>query len=113
MIRSIVAGTLWAVLGAFPLAALVALCYRFPIPFSGYESGSAAVLSALFGVVFYGSMGGFVVLAVLVAAAGAVGHWLAGQNKRKRRWLIPALGLGCAFAAVMTLAVLDKIVGAW
>jgi hypothetical protein len=113
MIRSILAGTLWAVVGAFPLAALVALCYRFPIPFSGYESGPAAVLSALFGVVFYGTMGGFVVLAGLGAASGGIAHWLAGQNKARLRWLVPAAGLTCAFVAIMILAVLDKIVGAW
>jgi hypothetical protein len=71
------------------------------------------MLSAIFGVVFYGAMGGFVVLAVLGAASGAAGHWLAGHKSGRIRWLIPALALAGAFAAVMTLAVLDKIVGPW
>jgi hypothetical protein len=40
-------GAVAACAGAFPAAAAVALVYRFPIPFRGYESGLDAVGSAL------------------------------------------------------------------
>ena len=56
---------------------------------------------------------GYIVLAALGAACGAVAHWLAGQEAERRRWHVRGLALACAFAAVMTLAVLDKFVGAW
>lgn len=111
--RSIATGIAWAVLGAFPVAALVALCYRFPIPFSGYESGPMAVPRSLFAVVFYGLIGGFVVLVALGAAAGTAAHLLAGPDARRERQLTLTLALAGDFVAMMTLAVLDKIIGPW
>ncbi len=95
------------------MAAIVALCFRFPIPFSGYESGPSAVLRSLFAVAFYGMLGGFVVLAALGAAAGAVASWLAGHDDRRRRQLTFIFALAADFVSVMILAVLDKIVGPW
>ena len=49
-LRSAGLGCLLAVLGAFPVAALVALVFRFPIPFTGYCSGPGAVLSSFVAV---------------------------------------------------------------
>jgi hypothetical protein len=112
--RAVVMGILWALLGVFPVAALVALCFRFPIPFAGYESGPSAMLRSLLAVLFYGVVvGGFPVIAALGAASGAVAHRLAGPDVRKRRWLTVGLTLGADFVAVMALAVLDKIIGPW
>jgi len=113
MWRSIKTGIAWALLGVFPLAALAALCYRFPIPFSGYESGPMAVPRTLIAVVFYGLFGGFVVLAALGAAAGAAANLLARQDARLERRLVLAFALAGDLVAVLILAVLDKIIGKW
>jgi hypothetical protein len=113
MWRAVVTGIVWALFWVFPVAALVALCFRFPIPFSGYESGPSAVLRSLFAVLFFGVLGGFLVIAALGAASGALAHRLAGPDVRKWRWLAVGLALGGDFVAVMTLAVLDKIIGPW
>jgi hypothetical protein len=42
------AGATVAIAASFPLAALVALVFRFPIPFGSYMSGPDAVVPALF-----------------------------------------------------------------
>ncbi len=113
MWRSIKSGIAWALLGVFPLAALAALCYRFPIPFSGYESGPMAVPHSLMAVVFYGLFGGFVVLAALGAAAGAAANLLARQDAPLERRLVRAFALAADLVAVLILAFLDKIIGKW
>jgi hypothetical protein len=113
MWRSILTGIVWALLGAFPLAALVALCYRFPIPFSGYESGLMAVPLSLLAVAFYELFGGFVVLAALGAAAGIAANLLANGDARRERWLTLTFALAGDLVAVILLAVLDKIIGNW
>jgi hypothetical protein len=113
MWRSILSGIVWALLGAFPSAALVALCYRFPIPFSGYESGLTAVPRTLLAVAFYEVFGGFVVLAALGTAAGIAANLLARRDARRERWLTLTFALAGGLVAVMVLAVLDKIIGQW
>ena len=113
MWRSIKTGIAWALLSVFPLAALTALFYRFPIPFSGYESGPMAVPRSLLAVVFYVLLGGFVVLAALGAVAGTAANVLARQDARRERRLILAFALAGDWVVVMVLAVLDKIVGKW
>jgi hypothetical protein len=113
MWRSIKTGIAWAFLGVFPLAALAALCYRFPIPFAGYESGLMAVPRSLFAVVFYGLFGGFVVLAAIGAAAGTAANLLARHDARRERVLTLAFALAGDLAVVMILAVLDKMIGKW
>src|SRR5690348_3119967 len=65
-------GALSAVVGAFPVAALVAFVYRFPIPFTGYANGFKAVVPALFAAAVYGAMGGFFVVAILGTLAGVL-----------------------------------------
>jgi hypothetical protein len=113
MLRWAVVGMLLAVLAVFPLAALVALCYRFPIPLSGYESGPNAALRSVAAVIFYGFVGGFIVVALLGAASGASAHRLAGSDNTKKLWLTLALVLVGDLLAVMLLAVLDKFIGNW
>jgi len=43
-----------------------------------------------------GLTGGFIVLAALSAACGALAHRLAGQKTERRRWLVQALPLATA-----------------
>jgi len=113
MRRLIRLGITWAHLGLFPFAALVALCYQFPIPFSGYEGGLMAVPRSLFAVLFYEVFGGFVVLTTLGVAAGIAANVLAGPDARRQRWLTLTFALVGDFLAAMILAVLDKIAGKW
>jgi hypothetical protein len=61
---------LFGALFMFPAAALVALVYRFPVPFGGFVSGPAGAWSAMLATLFYGLVGGFVVVPVLAALGG-------------------------------------------
>jgi len=109
MLRSVLIGVLSAIAGSFLVAPLLALVYRFPIPFSGMESGPSAMARSLFAVAFYGVMGGFVILGVLGAVAGAIASKMAGADRR-RAWRLAALfGLAADFAAACALYVADLI----
>jgi hypothetical protein len=106
-------GALSAMLLAFPLAALCAIVYRFPVPLAGYLSGIFAVPYVLVGVVFYGILGGFPLLAAAGALAGWAAHQSAQNDPRTVRRLALALGALAALAGVTLLAVLDKLIGPW
>jgi hypothetical protein len=101
------------VLGAFPAAALVALCYRFPIPLGGYQSGPQAMLLSVVAVIVYGLLGGFVLLAALGAAGGALAHRLAGASPRTVVRLTIGFAAAIDLVAVLALATLDKFIGPW
>lgn len=106
-------GALWAVVLAFPLAAICALVFRFPLPFGGYASGPAAMPRALVAVVFYGVLGGFPTLMVAGALGGAAAYALRQPVvARIRRLTVVFAGL-IALLGVVLLAVLDKLIGAW
>jgi hypothetical protein len=109
-------GALAATIGAFPIAAQVGLIYRFPVPFAGYESGLNAVVRILFAVVFYGVLGGFLVVSVLGALAGLLGQQIAqakGANRQRSIYLTVGLALAADLPPILLLAVLDKIIGPW
>ena len=111
---SVPLGGLLAVLGAFPVAVLVALVYRFPIPFVGYCSGPEAILPSFYAVAMYGVfLGGFIPLAVLGALGGAIAYWSDGQNGKGSLRITLALALLVDLLGTLTLAVLDKIIGPW
>jgi hypothetical protein len=109
MSRCIWIGVLSAIAGAFLVAPLLALVYKFPIPFSGMESGPAAAIRSLFAVAFYGTFGGFVVLGVLGAVGGVIASKLAGADRGRARKLAVAFGLGADLAAACALYVADLI----
>lgn len=106
-------GALVSVVATYPVAALFALVYRFPVPFGGYVSGPQGALLSAIGVTFYGALfGGFAVQAALGAVAGAM--WSrapAAGGGASRRWLLP--GLAASVPGVALLSVLDKIIGPW
>src|SRR5258706_10137538 len=52
VLRAALLGAFLTIGLAFPSAALLALAYRFPVPFAGYESGMAAVPHAILAVAF-------------------------------------------------------------
>ncbi len=110
---NILRGILWAILFAFPLAALSALIFRFPVPFSGYESGVSAVPRALMAVAFYGVLGGFVVLAIVGALSGVLANTLSASKPDNAPRLTVIFAAAGSAVAVMVMAVLDKIIGPW
>jgi hypothetical protein len=110
--KAILTGIVAALVGVFPLAALVAHCFRFPIPFAGYESGASAALRSLFAVLFYGMLGGFLRIAALGAIASAVALRVSAADLKNARRLTIGLALAADFAIVLVVAVLDKIVDA-
>lgn len=112
-LRSAGLGSLLAVLGAFPVAALVALAFRFPIPFTGYGSGLGAVLPSFVAVLIYGCIGGFPLLAVLGGVGGVVAFLIGRPDGKKTFRLTLALAVLVDFLATLTLAVLDTIIGPW
>jgi hypothetical protein len=66
-------GAIAAVLLAFPAAALMALCYQFPVPFAGQLSGLEGAAMSLWAVFFYGVfLMGFIPLAIVGALVGVL-----------------------------------------
>ena len=110
---AIIWGAVSATVLAFPLAALCAIVYRFPVPFAGYASGIDDVPYVLMGVLFYGLLGGFPVLAAAGVLAGWAAHHTGQPDPRAVRRLALTFGGVSASLAVVLLAVLDKLIGPW
>ncbi|MGE5519003.1 MAG: hypothetical protein ACM3VS_03675 [Candidatus Dadabacteria bacterium] len=103
----------WTWLLCFPLAAIVAFVYRFPIPFSEYESGISAVPKALGAVIFYTIMGGFIVIPILGWVAYLLGNQMGNaDDKEQRKWQF-IFSLVFALSSIILMSVLDKIIGPW
>jgi hypothetical protein len=96
-----------------PFAAICAVVYRFPVPFGGYVSGARQVPLALLAVAFYSALGGLPVMLGLGALGGWVAHALAAPDMRRVKRLALAFGTAASAAAVLLLAVLDKLIGDW
>jgi hypothetical protein len=111
--RSLMEGCIAALIALFPVTALLAVLYRFPILFVGYASGLSAVFPSLIAIIFYGLFGAFPVAAALGAFGGAVAFKLAGSNQRKRWILLSIFSVVSALIVSGTLSVLDKIIGPW
>ncbi len=110
---AVLPGAFWAVVLAFPFAAICTLIYRFPVPFGGYASGPAASLRALAAVLFYGILGGFPVLLVVGALGGAAAYALGRPEVGRIRRLTLAFSGLSALLGVGLLAILDKLIGPW
>ena len=102
-----------AIAFSFPLAGLCALLYRFPVPFAGYQSGVDWILIAMFASVFYGLLGGFVVLALGGYIGGLVAISLGKGNDRRTHRFVLVGSTIVALLGVFTLAILDKLIGPW
>jgi len=112
--KSALAGATWSVISTFPIAAVTALLYRFPVPFVGYLSGIKAVVPALFAVLFYGvPLGGLVLLGVLGALGGFISAMTFRADRRRCQFVTRAWALIVSAMGILTLAVLDKIIGPW
>lgn len=98
--RPLVRDAVYAVLFMFPAAAIVTLVYRFRIPMGGYAQGPAGVWDAMLATVFYGLVGGFVVVPLVAAIAS---HLLRRGQPRNpsRRGAIAAVGAALLYALVI------------
>ena len=109
--RSIWTGAIWSILSAFPITALIALFFRFPVPFAGIDGGITHVIPAIFGLLFYGiAMGGFVLLGLCGALAGLVSR-IAASSPMGQRHLQRWLSVGATATLLFILATLDWYIG--
>jgi hypothetical protein len=113
VVRAALLGALLTIGLAFPSAALLALVYRFPVPFAGYESGLAAVPHALLAVALYGVLGGFAALGIAGSVAGVLIQQSAARSGRRPFPLMCGVAAAIAFVAALSLSVLDKVIGPW
>lgn len=112
MNKDVLRGALVAFIASLPIAILFEVFYRFPIPFGGYVHGIQYLHLVLFAWVFYGILGGFVVLLIGGALLGRIiGKMIADPDEKK---IIITIGsIIFATCAVALLSVLDKIIGPW
>jgi hypothetical protein len=106
-------GACWAVVFALPIAVLCALIFRFPVPFAGYMSGPSAIKGVIIAVFFYGILGGFPLLVAVGALGGYAAYRVAQPDRKRVNRLALAFGALTAFAGVLFLAILDKLIGPW
>jgi hypothetical protein len=107
-------GAIVGIVSTIPLVILCALVFRFPVPFAGYLSGPAAIFPALIGLFFYGVLfGGFIVQAILGGIGGLLAEHFASTDKHDIKRLCNLLSTIGASFGVLTLALLDKIIGPW
>jgi len=107
-------GPLTSIVATFPLAALCAFVFRFPVPFMGYMSGADAVGPALWAVVFYGVLfGGFVVQGLLGWLGGLAAERWGAPDRLSVARLTMCLGIMASAIGVFTLSILDKFIGPW
>ncbi len=113
MLRLVIAGALWSLVSTFPVTALLALFFRFPVPFAGIDGGPSQVIPAMFALLFYGVlMGGFFLVGFCGGLAGAVA-WLLASTSGHRRGLQRCLSIAVTFVLLFVLATLDWYIGPW
>ncbi len=112
--RATLRGAWIAVIAALPIAALLGLLFRFPVPFGTIEGGIVHVIPSLFAVVFYGVfLGGFVVLAIGGAIGGVVAYFACHADRSSVLRLTNFLAIGFSSVALFLLSILDWIIGPW
>lgn len=93
---------LYSVLFMFPAAALVAVVYRFPLPLGGTVSGPAGAWNAMLATLFYGLVGGFVVVPLLAVVMGA----LLRRRGHRQTALVTVPSVSAALLYALVLAAL-------
>ena len=113
MKQSVITGAIAALVGMFPAAFFLALFWKFPIPLGGMANGFEGAILTPLAVVFYGILGGFVVVPGLGALAGTLAFRIAHGDATKSKKLSVLFGVLCAFTAGVFINMLDKIIGPW
>lgn len=112
--RWVLTGAVWSVFSAFPIAAIIALLFRFPVPLVGYLSGPQAIAPAMMAVLVYGILyGGFILVGFLGAVAGAVIAGSTMVSPEKRGFAVRIASASITTCVLLILAILDKIIGRW
>lgn len=106
-------GAFVAVVGTFPITAVCAFAYRFPIPFVGYRGGVDAVMPALIGLFFYGLMGGILVQMTIGGAAGIIAVKMRPEPSSATVHWCDGLAICGASISVIWLAIADHVIGRW
>ena len=114
LMRATLHGALCAVIVAVPITALLALVFRFPVPFDGFEGGIVHVIPSLFALVFYGVfLGGFVVLAIGGAMGGAIAHFVCHADRSSVLRLTNIIAVSFSSLALFLFSISDWIIGPW
>ncbi|MBB5915927.1 hypothetical protein BJY24_004839 [Nocardia transvalensis] len=106
-------GGVAAVLTAPLAAAVVAIVYRFPVPFGEYARGLEDAGTAALASVFYLMFGGVLVLAVGGTVAGWIVQRSAGTDSARVGWASLAAAFGVALVCALLLATLEFFIGPW
>ncbi len=112
MLNAILRGALLPIAWTFPLAAVTAGLYRFPIPLAGYQDGWDAVVPSLVATAIYGLLGGFPLVAIVGGAVAAILRRQTPSEKSVTR-PIHIAALGIAAVGVGIMANLDYVIGPW
>jgi cytochrome c biogenesis factor len=105
-------GAVVATTAAFPSAALLALVYGFPVPLAGKLQGLDAMVPAMYAVLFYGVMGGFLVLPLLGTLAGVIAD-RSSKDASAAQFRTVMAALAIALGCAVLLATLDLLIGPW
>ena len=98
---------------AFPIAAIIGLVFRFPIPLGGYLSGVDAIVPSMFAVLFYSFFGLLPAVFLCGVVAGAfIPKGRSGSSVIPNRYEFAASSVA-ALIPLGVLSVLDKIIGPW
>lgn len=112
-VKAMLLGAVASCLAAFPAAFVIALVWRLPIPFGRYESGVYAAGKSWFAVLFYGAIGGFLVLGFLGAIGGTIAHQRHSHECSAALRLNLLLALLFSTLGVGLLSGLDLLIGKW
>ena len=117
---NVLKGIVTAIVSSFFIAILFAFIFRFPIPMGGYigplgefsSFGFDLVHSVLVAWVFYGVMGGFIILGLCGAVSGAlIGRKYAKSNSKNKMIVLGTVLISTI--PVFILSILDYIIGQW
>jgi len=116
-------GAITALVSSLLAAILFAFIFRVPIPFGGYigpfgefstyNMGAVEVIKSVsFAWVFYGVLGGFIVLPLSGVFIGTVVGQKYSRSEHKNRMII-MWAIGISTILVFLLSILDFIIGPW
>lgn len=102
------------ILSMFPVAYVLALSWKFPIPLMGYASGYQQAVYTPVAVVFYGVVcGGFFLVGWLGMLSGKYAFIICDGKKTKGRRFSIALSICATLACGVALNLLEFIIGPW